>query len=430
MTVSIIIPVFNAEPYLRQCLDSVVTQSVRDIEVICVDDGSTDGSAAILAEYAAKDPRVRHIRQKNSGPGVARNVGMSDARGKYILFLDADDMLASETILESALAKADVEDCDCLLAGARGLTADGRLGEVLKWCLRTDLVPSSGVFDGKSAGIGLFFIAGPVPWAKLFRREFVIRHKLAFPPLKRSEDFPFVQLALALSSRTTIFSEPLVFRRVAVAGSLESTKDETPCIFAEAEHIFFDELRSRGLEGEFGNAGRARAMLRLSYNLHAMRSFKGLEAVFQCAREERGKLNVSEGDEAFADYAAARLDVDSILACDSAGEWLHKRLANTAAQLRRSSFELRNCRERVEFLSKRIEKAEGAMVQLKKDCMKARSEAAALKKAFAYRVGTVVTWPARKAWGGIRCLRENGLKYTAKHVIGKVLRLLGAKVTW
>jgi glycosyltransferase involved in cell wall biosynthesis len=79
--VSVIIPVYNVEAYLRECLDSVLNQALLDIEIICVDDGSTDGSAAILAEYTARDSRVRIVTQKNAGAGAARNTGLSLAKG-------------------------------------------------------------------------------------------------------------------------------------------------------------------------------------------------------------------------------------------------------------------------------------------------------------------------------------------------------------
>ena len=105
---SIVIPVYNVEPYLRECLDSLLSQTFIDWEAICVDDGSTDGSGAILDEYAAKDKRFRVVHQKNSGVSVARNVGIELSDSKWIGFLDPDDALdfrwleiaAQGTILE------------------------------------------------------------------------------------------------------------------------------------------------------------------------------------------------------------------------------------------------------------------------------------------------------------------------------------------
>ena len=94
---SVIIPVYNAEKYLRGCMDSVLSQTLRELEVICVDDGSTDGSAAILEEYAEKDSRVRVLRQENKGAGAARNLGI-DAKGEYVAFVDADDSLCPDSL--------------------------------------------------------------------------------------------------------------------------------------------------------------------------------------------------------------------------------------------------------------------------------------------------------------------------------------------
>ena len=99
MRFSIIIPVYNVEPYLRECLDSVLQQTYGDWEAICVNDGSIDGSATILDEYSARDSRFRVITQPNGGLSAARNTGLDNAQGNYILFLDSDDWLETNALL-------------------------------------------------------------------------------------------------------------------------------------------------------------------------------------------------------------------------------------------------------------------------------------------------------------------------------------------
>ena len=113
---TVVIPVYNAEKYLRECLDSVLGQTLRDIEVICVDDGSTDASAQILSEYAAKDARVRIFRQANSGAGAARNRALDEARGDSVVFIDPDDYYPDSSVLEK-LYRALVESGNDLAAG-------------------------------------------------------------------------------------------------------------------------------------------------------------------------------------------------------------------------------------------------------------------------------------------------------------------------
>lgn len=96
--ISVIIPIYNVEKYLRRCLDSVLNQTFQDWEAICVNDGSPDGSAVILSEYAARDSRFKIVNKKNGGLSDARNAGMAVATGKYILYLDSDDFIHPQTM--------------------------------------------------------------------------------------------------------------------------------------------------------------------------------------------------------------------------------------------------------------------------------------------------------------------------------------------
>ena len=89
--VSVIVPVYNAEDTIRNCLDDITGQTLRETEIICVDDGSSDASVSILEEYRRKDNRIKIIRQENQGAGAARNTGMKEAQGDYLCFLDSDD---------------------------------------------------------------------------------------------------------------------------------------------------------------------------------------------------------------------------------------------------------------------------------------------------------------------------------------------------
>ena len=91
--VSVIVPIYNVKRYLAKCLDSIISQTLKDIEIICVNDGSTDGSEKVLAEYAKKDSRIKIVNRKNGGLSAARNTGMPYATGKYIGFVDSDDYI-------------------------------------------------------------------------------------------------------------------------------------------------------------------------------------------------------------------------------------------------------------------------------------------------------------------------------------------------
>ena len=115
--ISVIVPVYNTEPYLCCCIDSVLNQEFKEFELILIDDGSTDSSGAICDNYAVKDKRVRVIHQENAGQGRARNVGMAQAIGKYIIFLDSDDYWMPST-LETLFTEAERNQTQVLIFGA------------------------------------------------------------------------------------------------------------------------------------------------------------------------------------------------------------------------------------------------------------------------------------------------------------------------
>ena len=279
---SVIIPVFNAEPYLHECLASVLTQEAFDtLEVICIDDGSTDSTKDILSYWAERDARLKVLTQVNQGPGVARNAGLAAAKGDYITFLDADDRLTSGDNLKAAFDHAvdnrlDVE----ALASNSGPDAEG------KWAdnrdLRRELVPQKKAFAPKDVGVNLFLFVVPEPWAKLYRREFIAANKLEFPPLKRSEDFPFVMSALLLSKRIGVLDVPLSDHRVGVVTSLESTKDETPCIFVDAAKWFCKSINLPRRAEWVKLAFRVSQVTRYAYNLRAVRKYSSFRSILSC----------------------------------------------------------------------------------------------------------------------------------------------------
>jgi glycosyltransferase involved in cell wall biosynthesis len=128
--VSIIIPIWNAEPYLRRCLDSVVNQSLQDIEIICINDASTDNSLAILNEYAAKDSRMSVVSlEKNSGESFARNTGLAMVRGEYIGFVDNDDAVDLD-FYEKLYAKAKETNADIVKGSRLQIEYNGKVKEI------------------------------------------------------------------------------------------------------------------------------------------------------------------------------------------------------------------------------------------------------------------------------------------------------------
>ena len=147
--VSVIIPVYNVEDYLCKCLDSLINQTLKSIEIICVDDGSTDRSLEVLKKYAIKDERVFVIQQKNNHAGVARNRGLEIARGEYVIFLDSDDYFEEE-LLWDAYSSAIETKADVVLFDAQKF--DSQTGEhnTEYHYLKQQFLPQERVFSYKT----------------------------------------------------------------------------------------------------------------------------------------------------------------------------------------------------------------------------------------------------------------------------------------
>ena len=187
MKVSVIVPVFNQASYLAQCLDSVLAQSLREIEVVCVDDGSTDGSGAMLDGYAARDPRVKVIHQANAGAGPARNAGMDAATGEFIAFMDPDDEYPDGDVLADLVRDAEEKGVD--VCGGSMVAMDGR-------ALEPDFTFGS---DALMEYADYQFEYGFYRF--VFRREFLRANDVRFPALRRFQDVPFFVEAMHAAGR-------------------------------------------------------------------------------------------------------------------------------------------------------------------------------------------------------------------------------------
>lgn len=196
---SIVIPVYNVAPYLRECLDSVLAQTFTDWEAICVDDGSTDGSGALLDEYAARDRRFRVIHQKNAGVSVARNTALEVARGEWFLFLDGDDVLRADA-LELLTPYAHKDECDGILVHPYFPAWCG--GEIPPRRIQTKVLVKNATKEDLIFGP---YAANGFPFSRIYRSD--VFGGLRFPVgVKMAEDVHFWFDALCIRAKWTILN--------------------------------------------------------------------------------------------------------------------------------------------------------------------------------------------------------------------------------
>lgn len=214
ISVSVVMPIYNAADYLRPALDSVISQTLRDVEIICVDDGSTDHSLAILKEYQKRDPRIRIVTETNAGPAKARNNGLRRARGEYLSFLDADDFF-EPTMLEALYRTAKEKDLDiavCEYDLFENRTARFKRSIPSE---HADLLAGGRVTSKSDCPDIIFQATEGYVWNKLFRRDFVTEKELSFlESAQIFEDVYFTVTALSLAERIGKCEGVLVHHRV------------------------------------------------------------------------------------------------------------------------------------------------------------------------------------------------------------------------
>lgn len=221
--ISIVIPVYNGEQFLRQTLDTIFHQTFQDFEVICVDDGSTDASPEILSHYAKEYPdKVRIITEKNSGPGVARNNGIKQAQGTYLALLDADDLYHPE-MLQLAHDKIVQDRSDIVVYRSDEFSEEGHYFPT-EWTINKSLLPKRQPFAGNDVEKNVFGVFIGWPWDKLYRTAFVKENNLKFQDLRSSEDALFVFMSIVRAERISVIDKVLVHHRNA-AGSVSHTRE-------------------------------------------------------------------------------------------------------------------------------------------------------------------------------------------------------------
>ena len=217
--VSLIVPVFNVEGYLERCLDSCVRQTLLDLEILCVNDGSTDGSREILTRYAAEDSRIRIIDRENGGVSAARNTGLDAARGEWIMFLDADDYLEPEACAR-VWAESMEERTDIIIFGGTFFPELPK-PENEEW-LRKTLGVRTVRFRSFRPEI-LFREPGAKPfiWLQAYSAAFLERNGLRFDEAALfAEDILFQFSAFPLAKRFSFLSDALYHYRIGREGSL------------------------------------------------------------------------------------------------------------------------------------------------------------------------------------------------------------------
>lgn len=359
--VSIIIPVFNVEQYLGQCLDSILNQSVRDIEVICINDGSMDGSLELVKRYAQADDRITVVDQINAGQSAARNVGISLARGEYLYFMDSDDYLVPGTF-EKLLTTAREQRTDILYFGAESFFEDPSLKQefsnYVNFYRRRPAFtePVSGdVLLLDQLNNWLFRCSIPL---QFIRREFLLQTGLRLREGIIHEDELFSCLLAAKAQRSLCITDELYMRRVRANSTMTA-------VYTAGKFIAFFIVSTTLMSSAVTDESLSQTA-REAISFHAKKILRDAKNTYRnLPRSEKDKI-------------PEMLPLEFRL--------FYAEMSN--------AFEGNN------------------------------AELLAIKHSSSYRIGLVITFIPRKLKRGMKCIRDHGFGYTVKRGFGKIGRLL------
>ena len=362
--VSVIVPVYNTQMYICDCLDSILAQTFRDFEVICVDDGSSDASSLALSHYAGKDERIQWIRINNSGIGGARNEGMDAARGEYVLFVDSDDKLKPET-LEELVALADRENLDHIAFTAHVFPHDDDVAQSMARQIASfrDLYDIPDWLEYRVPQAGSRLMATILNNS----RDLVVNASMRFLRLSRLRE-------AKLRFKTGIIHEDCIFTPAAMIAAKRAV--------SIGKRYYLRRIRPGSIMTTPGMAAKHLVGLVCTLTEH-------METILSRSSD-------SDTVQALEAYLVriSRQIVSVKLPKDEEKEFLREISRHVSPRM----MPIVNA-----FLVPVVDALQDAHRHMSRPGMEAEAEA--LRRSEAYRVGMFVTWPLRKAWKAVKHLR-------------------------
>ncbi len=396
VTVSVIIPVFNAEKYISTCIESLISQSYSDFEIICVDDGSTDNSPRILQQYMSMDPRIKIIEQKNQFAGNARNTGMEVASGKYCMFIDVDDFF-EKNMIELQVRQIERDHADICICDAD--IYDDQAGTFRKseWLLAKSYIPHV-PFNREEIKDHIFFIKTPAAWNMIISSAFIKEHALKFQETKNTNDLYFTYAALNLAQKITVVDMVLVHYRIGTGGNLQSGNDKSPLDFSRAFLKLKELLIEKGIFDEVKRGYISLYLTNFEYHMFTLQSVQSFEVLYDYFKENgRQELELDCHDvECFCNKERFKLLCD-VVDSDSMSGYLY-------SQLKRERNKLENEREKNESVLIRmkldnenvLKEKQEQIRQLKNEIGDLCCDLYSVNRSISFRIGRIITYIPRK----------------------------------
>ena len=251
--ISVIIPIYNSENFIKECLTSLINQSFKNFEIIGINDGSTDNSLKILREFEEKDERIYLKTQNNLGAGIARNVGMKMAKGEYLIFLDSDDIF-NETMLEELYAKIKGNNLEIVICNSNNFdTLNNKKNFYEKRYSFSDeqMMILNKNFSSLNIKNDFFNLFIWWPWDKIFKKKFIENLGIEFQNLKSTNDLFFICSAVISSKKISYLDKIFINHRVNIKTSIENSREKSWDNFYYALKELKNFIKAKGLYKRF-----------------------------------------------------------------------------------------------------------------------------------------------------------------------------------
>ena len=393
------------EMYLQECLESITNQTLRDIEIICVDDGSTDKSVEILESFSEIDERIIIVKQKNKGAGAARNKGLEIAKGEYLSFLDADDFFEL-TMLEKSFEQAKALNSDIVIYRSDHYFDEEQKFVEVPWTISATKIPRHMPFSPSEVDTNIFRSIVGWAWDKLFRKSFIDEFNLKFQEIRIYNDLYFVFSAFILSRRISIIEEVFAHQRKR-AGSLSGSKESAwKCVYDGLKGLE-KTLIEHNLYNKYKRDFINYALYLNLYTLNSIHDMAYLE-MYALLR-----------DKWFDEFAISGYEKRYYFSPQDYKQLLY--MQETEA--------MDDFMSKFKSLHEKVVKLEGAQDEnsdnLSQKILLCESELNEIKDSISFRIGRLITCIPRKIRSGIRCYKEHGMDYTLGRFKCKVKNTIG-----
>ncbi|HIY62969.1 MAG TPA: glycosyltransferase [Candidatus Mediterraneibacter stercoripullorum] len=406
--VSVIIPVYNAEKYLSDCLISVLEQTLDSVEIVCVNDGSTDSSQSILEKFEQKYENVNVLCKENGGVSSARNIGITASEGKYIVFLDSDDMLDDPTALKTLFDMAQKDELDELFFDAHVIFENEEVKEknqnYVTYYKRKKSYP--GVFTGPDLFVQLqsSWDFKPSPCLQMIRRGFLLENKISFPEGIVHEDEVFTVQCITLAERAAYLNQPFYGRRVRADSIMTTTKKaESIQGYFYGIRIMLEFAKSNvlGKDDEFISQyyERIRIMLELCGKSYKNESQEEKKEVIARIREEDRPLfllfvrHAERAERLYDQMQKARKELEHL---EYQLETVNAVRSELSDKLEKTYAEKSELNRRLQTTYEEKRQRGDEINRLKKELEEEKRKEEKIKNSYSYKIGKTITYIPRK----------------------------------